>query len=423
MAAEMTKLAQHKRLVADTLEAIVDRPDEMAEFLSLYWGGFDRKKAKAGEGRYLAAQVKKGLRRAFVKFDAYQLAKWAQKDKAIKLRDVLRLVRPKPKNRGQSSDFRRLKEHSLPTPDTWETRRSKGQSAKQTFEELILAGKLPAMALLKNLRQMIEGGTDHRIIRKGLQEMKTNKVLPFRFLTAAVYAPEFEAEIEEAMLRSVAGFPKFNGKTIIAVDVSGSMYGTPLADRNVRELPCLSSFLGRHDRERIEGAPLPSAAFFERRQGKGTSVMDRAHVAISLAILLRELCEYPVIYATAGHDHLRQHRSRKLPSRHGFSLADAIYGQCHPLGGGGIFLNQLMSFLVREEGSADRVVVITDEQDCSIAGDEPDKAWPLGGVANYIVNVAPYQNGIAYSRWTHIDGWSEQILRFMTELERGQFLQ
>ncbi len=120
---------------------------------------------------------------------------------------------------------------------------------------------------------------------------------------------------------------------------------------------------------------------------------------------------------------MRKHKTLKLPARHGFSLADAIYGQCSRLGGGGIFLNQVMSFLVREEAEADRVVVITDEQDCSIKGDGPDKAWPLGKVANYIINVAPYDLGVAYGRWTHVDGWSEQILRFMGELERGQFLQ
>jgi hypothetical protein len=44
----------------------------------------------------LPAQMRKGLARAFGKFDEYQLAKY-DRDGVVKLRDVLRLARPKPK--------------------------------------------------------------------------------------------------------------------------------------------------------------------------------------------------------------------------------------------------------------------------------------------------------------------------------------
>jgi len=55
--------------VGQTLEAVIQRPDEITEFLALYWDSNDGK-------RSLPAQVKKGLAKAFQKFNEYQLAKW-----------------------------------------------------------------------------------------------------------------------------------------------------------------------------------------------------------------------------------------------------------------------------------------------------------------------------------------------------------
>ena len=80
-------------LVGDLLPQIIQRPDELTEFLALYWQ----------DGRCpLAKQVKKGLARAFLRFDAYQLAKWNRAD-AIKLRDVMFMVRPKPQDEAQAA--------------------------------------------------------------------------------------------------------------------------------------------------------------------------------------------------------------------------------------------------------------------------------------------------------------------------------
>src|SRR5579862_9222590 len=51
-------------LVAETLEDVIQRADELGEFVSLYWK--DKKQP-------LSAGVKRGLAQAFTKFDAYQL--------------------------------------------------------------------------------------------------------------------------------------------------------------------------------------------------------------------------------------------------------------------------------------------------------------------------------------------------------------
>ncbi|NJK53452.1 MAG: penicillin-binding protein, partial [Leptolyngbyaceae cyanobacterium SU_3_3] len=72
----------HKALVADTLERIIQRPDELTEFLAIYWSDalapMQQRKVRA-----VPAQAKKGLARAFAKFDAYQLAKY-DRDGAVR---------------------------------------------------------------------------------------------------------------------------------------------------------------------------------------------------------------------------------------------------------------------------------------------------------------------------------------------------
>lgn len=101
------------------------------------------------------------------------------------------------------------------------------------------------------------------------------------------------------------------------------------------------------------------------------------------------------------------------------ALVDAIYGMCQPLGGGGIFLNQVMRFLEPKHPNVDRVIVITDEQDCGLAGDSPLEA-PAFGRVNYMINVGSFRNGIGYDKdkWVHIDGFSEQVLQYISAYEK-----
>jgi 60 kDa SS-A/Ro ribonucleoprotein len=63
---EMARHKTHRAPVSSTLANILQRADELAEFVAIYWK----------DGRVpLSGQVKKGLAAAFPKFDEYQLAK------------------------------------------------------------------------------------------------------------------------------------------------------------------------------------------------------------------------------------------------------------------------------------------------------------------------------------------------------------
>jgi hypothetical protein len=100
------------------------------------------------------------------------------------------------------------------------------------------------------------------------------------------------------------------------------------------------------------------------------------------------------------------------------ALVDAIYNLCHPLGGGGIFLKQVCDFIDGAEKNIERLIVITDEQDCARdPKDSPLNAKPLGKY-NYVINVGTYKNGIGYGKWTNISGWSEAVLNYIIESEK-----
>jgi hypothetical protein len=376
---EMARHEKHRVLVADTLARIVQRPDELTEFLAIYWaealGPMQQRKKQP-----VSAQVKKGLARALAKFDAYQLAKY-DRDGAVRIRDVLFLVHAKPKDADQEKVWKQLVDGELNPPDTWEVSLSAGKDKKATFERLIAENKLGYLALLRNLRNMENAKVDSTLVEDAILARKgASKVFPFRYVAAARAAPTFEPALEKAMLADLAQRPKLKGKTIIVIDVSGSMYGSYMSSK---------------------------------------SDMNRATAAATLAAIARELCETPRIYATAGSDAKRIHATQLVPARHGMALIDAIYGLCKPLGGGGIFLKQVMDCLRKEERTADRMIVVTDEQDCGVgSADSPQNAKPFGKY-NYMINVASYQNGVGIDAWTRVNGFSEAIMDWIAASEEA----
>jgi hypothetical protein len=360
---EMARLKTHKHLVAQTLARVIQRPDELCEFVAIYW-----KEKK----QPLSGQVKKGLAQAFTKFNEYSLAKY-NRDGAIKLRDVLFLCHAKPLNQEQAAVFKQLVDNTLPIPDTWEVSLSSGKDKKETWSRLLKENKLGSLALLRNLRNMKDVNVNPDLVKNAILNMKTDKILPFRFISAAKAAPDFEPELDKAFLSMLSNQTKIPGKTVVIIDVSGSMYGAKVSAK---------------------------------------SDMDRAQAACSLAAITREICEDPVIYATAGSDMARTHQTKKVAARRGMSLVDAVYGMCQPLGGGGIFLKQVMDYVIDKEKTADNVIVITDEQDCDIKG-SPSEAKLFDGANHFMINVSNDKNGIGYGKWTHIDGWSEAVVNYI----------
>lgn len=345
------ELARHGKLQANALTSVIQRPDEMSEFLSIYWQ--DGKSA-------VSNQVKKGLAACFNKFNEYQLAKWNKNSAAIKLRDVMFISHPKPQSAEQAALFKRIADDSMATPDTWETQLSSGADKCDTFTRLMNEKKLGALAFLRNLRNMRDSGVSDSLIRSYAHTVDVSKVLPFRYIAAARIVPQFEDMLEAMMFRSLETHQKIPGKTVLVIDVSGSMFGTKISSK---------------------------------------SDLDRFDAAAALAILCREVCEQVEIYSFSGN-------AVRVAPRRGFALREAISSsQNH----GGTYLGQSMR-TVNSNGSYDRCIVFTDEQ----SYDRPEAPRGKG----YVVNVASYQNGVNHNAWTEINGFSEAVVDYIQALEQ-----
>lgn len=350
LARELARGTESRKVLADLLPKIILRADELAEFLAMYWS----------EGRCpIAHSVRRGLATAFESFNEYQLAKY-NRDKDIKLRDVLRLVHPVPKDDVRSLLYKKLKDGTMDTPYTWEVELSKpGADKRKVWEDLIEANKLGGLAMLRNLRNMQEVKVPDATIRKGLEQMKTDRILPYRFIAAAKFAPKMESELEQSMYKCVEGREKIPGVTALLVDVSGSMS---------------SAVSAKSDLQRLDAA-------------------------CGLAILLREVCESVIVYRFNNDASL-------VPSRRGFALRDAI-GQPN----GGTSIGQSVRTVLGKE-TVDRLIVITDEQ-----SNDSVPPMPKSG-KGYLVNVSTDKNGVGYSgTWTHVHGWSEAIVDYIQKKE------
>lgn len=345
------ELCRHKdrKGAAALIERVIQRADELAEFVSLYW--------KDGR-KPLSAQAKKGLARAFRKFDAYQLAKY-NRDNAVKLRDVLFLCHAKPKDEEQAATWKRLVDSTLESPDTWEVELSKGRDKKESWTRLLSEKKLGAMALLRNLRNMTQVGIASETIALALAEGNFRRVLPFRFIAAARENPMLEPLLEAPMLRAAEGFEKLPGSTVLLIDVSGSMD--------------------------------------DKLSGKST--MTRMDAACGLAILARELCAGIRVFAFSQG-------IAEIPARRGFALRDAIVNS---MPHSSTYLGAAVQF-IEQNVLFDRLIVITDEQ-------THDRVPQPGKGRGYLMNVASYDRTVDFGGWTTISGFSEAALQFIRASE------
>lgn len=344
----LCSLARHHRTTSEAVEATIQRVDEIAELVAMWWK--DGKKP-------LPCQMKKGLAAAFRKFSAYQFQKYAGRDGAVKLRDVMFLVHPTPKDAEQAEVFKAIANKTLVPADTWEVALSAGEDKKATFERLITEGQLGYLALLRNLRGMMEAGVDTSIVRNAIRcRAGARRVLPFRYVAAARACPTLEPDIDAALGAAIGEMPTLAGMTFVLVDVSGSMDHRLSVNSDIRRLDAAASLASIVNAENL----------------RVFSFSD-------------SLVEVPPRRGMAGVDAVIRSQS------HG-----ATY-----LGGAVKALNDLPH---------DRLIVITDEQSYDPVPDPTAKRA-------YMINVASYQNGVGYGKWTQINGFSENVLRFIHETE------
>lgn len=335
--------------VAETVRDTIRRVDEIGELVALYWRGGKRP---------LSKQMKSGLALAFEKFSEYQFAKY-DRDGPVKLRDVLFLTHPKPQDDDRASLYKRIAERQLVTPDTWEVALSGGGDKKESFERLLRDGKLGYLALLRNLRNMVDAGCDLDLVKGAIIARKGSELVwPFRYVAAARAVPQLEPVIDQALCEAIASGPRLSGTTAVLVDVSGSMN---------------HALSAKSDMTRMDAAAALGSVI------NGT---------VRMFSFSNQIMEVPPRRGMAGVDAL----IRSQPHS-GTALGAAISA-------------------VNREVKHDRLIVITDEQS---ADRVPD---PIG--KGYMINVASAKNGVGYGKWVHIDGFSEAVIRFITETENDR---
>lgn len=248
LAVELARVHSGDSVVSRMVSQVVRRADEITELLAYYQQANAREDVK--KLNKLSRQIQAGLKEAFNRFDEYQFAKY-NRDTEVKLKDALFLVHPKAKDEAQQLLFDKIVDDTLSVPYTWETELSalgqvKFPSMEERkcafslkWEELIDSGKVGYMALLRNLRNLLEAEVSEAYIKKvcstlaSPENVRRSKQLPFRFLAAyreiskstSVYATCVLDALEEAVAVSAEHIKGFGSETsvVLACDVSGSM--------------------------------------------------------------------------------------------------------------------------------------------------------------------------------------------------------
>ncbi|MDD5726077.1 MAG: TROVE domain-containing protein [Patescibacteria group bacterium] len=278
---------------------IVRRADEIAETLA-YWilrhGSIGSADAQ-GKEHALPNSLTRGLQDALGQFDEYQFAKY-DRDGAVKLRDALRILRPKPVSDAQSALFRYLVKQEINAthlpklaakaellrkeqldPEaielaarahaTWEVLTSKFGNTAEVWNALRF---LPFMAGLRNLSNIMRKGADQALDRvlsmfRNPEHVQRSRQMPFRFFSAykvietgyrfdkrqqcfvvdqAILNHPRRAEVLEAILTamelSLVNLPRLPGRTFIMSDNSGSM-SHPLSERSTVEMKDVANLL------------------------------------------------------------------------------------------------------------------------------------------------------------------------------------
>lgn len=351
---------------------VIRRADELSEFMAIWEEvtGLHRPNSP----------VKKGIADAFHEFDEYQFAKY-NRDKAWKLRDVMFVTHPKARNPEEQELFRKIADDNLETPDTWETALSAGANKCDIFEAMLREGRLGGLALLRNLRNMQDAGVPYEVIRDGIKAMHVGRILPFRFVVAAGYAPAYANHLEAKMFERLKQYDTLDKKVAILVDVSGSM-GTSLSSKSDMNRVTAAATIAAMIREistdaRVYGFPIVRRGdlFYEWRVPKYARTLP-GNVVFEISSSYRGF---------ALINHIRQFSGGPTP------LAEAISA-------------------VSMDATPDLMIVVTDEQ----AHD--NVAVP--GCPGYLINVASYEPAIDHGHWERINGFSEKVVDFIVRNER-----
>lgn len=250
------------------VSSVLIRADEPGEALAFWHTEY---------GRKLPSAVKRGISDAAVRtYTQYSYAKYDSARNGYRFGDVLQLTHPKPKDSTQEALFKYTldkmynSDATIPEDlDMLTKRRQVLRLPKSKLRKLIdssngskvlkdagftweaLSGSIEGgmdakawetiipsmgyMALLRNLRNFHDAGVSRKVMDdvtnriSDKDEVARSRQLPFRFLSAYRELSwdgynYFLTALEDALEHSLVNVPALDGKTLIVIDNSGSMY-------------------------------------------------------------------------------------------------------------------------------------------------------------------------------------------------------
>lgn len=353
---EISKI--YKGVVKDIIPKIAVRPDDLIEICAYV-------------GKPIPNQVKKGVAIALNNFSEYQLGKYRKEGAKWSLVDLFNLTHP-----NGNKVAKKLIEGNLRANDTWEKEVSKVADAR-TWEKLIAEDKMGYMAILRNLNNLVKYNVNQKTINKVCQiltdpeQIKKSRQLPFRFYTAYTNVSgniKLSDAISEAMDISVGNLDELKGKTLIAVDSSGSM----------------------------EGKPIEIASIFAG------------------ALIKKSDCEV-ILYDTTIKEFSPSTRTPVV------DIADRI--QKEAMGGG---TETSLVFQYAEKGQWDRIFILSDNESWADGFNGVQGAYnqfkQITGSDPFIyaIDIEGYgTSDISSEKVTHLTGWSDKLLQFVGIKEKG----
>lgn len=368
-----------KPYVRKTVNGVTLRGDDVTEIMSFYIATF---------GKPIPNSLKKGINDVFVGFDEYTLAKYKGDGKAVKMRDLLCLCRPRPETSSQEALWKRCLEGNLEVPQTWETQLSANGNTRETWEKLIDSGKVGYMAMLRNLRNILSANPRNlsKVYNKLADPVavKKSRQLPFRFLSAYkqvgnVGGSKVFDVLEAAIDASVENLPKIPGTTVIAVDTSGSMSSPISAKSDIR---C-------------------------------------AEIGMMLGVLANRICENAIFYTFDTNI-----KRKTIPSRSG--ILYTVMNEARA--GGGTYMQLPFEKMLSDRVKADRVIIVSDNQCNGGYWSKPVQKYAdeyrLASGNDIWVHAIDLQGygtqQFCGAKTNIIAGWSEKVLDFILLAEQGE---
>lgn len=235
------------------------RADEPGEILAYTMGTY---------GRAVPMPIKRGVADAAVRlYNERSYIKWDSSASSMRFGDVIELTHPKAKAPWQSDLFKRAIEDrhgraevtplngvdgyrnwikagapigQLPDAATWENVSAHHKMDAASWEAII--PKMGYMALLRNLRNFEQANVRPSVLAEVAKQLSDpaevgiSRQLPFRFWSAWKNSGSmtFGPAIEAALQHSVRNIPELPGRTLVAVDCSGSMQSPLSAKGNIK---------------------------------------------------------------------------------------------------------------------------------------------------------------------------------------------